>query len=275
MKVVIERAKQLIKEGAEAVRSAGLAVRKRAVRKTAVRLKEGLSLERGLKNLNQALVAWLGAFKTLLFKRKAAGFSLIELLVVVAIIGILSAVAIPAFQKYQKRAEIGVVKASLNTIGKGAAGCLTLSDRDGCDTFDEINVNCGDGMTACVSMHGTGTEPLCFEVSKPDKDNPTVKGCVGINLTTGLATVAADALNSISRCQDANPGGHCDAANNPKLKCPGDCTANTRKGQCTGTPIAYEANSNGDSCGTDTYTITTKTKLPQCLAMGVCNYPTN
>ena len=262
MRAIIERAKQLIKEGAEAVRSAGLAVRKRAVRKTAVRLKEGLSL----KNLNQAL----GALKTLLFKRAPAGFSLIELLVVVAIIGILSAVAIPAFQKYQKQAEVGVVKASLNTIGKGTAGCLTLSGRDGCDTFGEINVNCGDGMTACVADHGTSPAPLCFEVSKPNTTMATTQGCVSINVSTGLATIIAESLNTTGQCADANPNGYCSAATTAALRCPANCTGTQVKGNCLAS--VYTANSAGDSCGPGTYTIDMMNKLPACSS-GLCIYP--
>ena len=273
MRALKERAKQLIKQGGEAVwKGGGPAVRKggEAARKRvgqAVRLKEGLSFKEALKNLNQAL----GALKALLFKRKAAGFSLIELLVVVAIIGILSAVAIPAFQKYQKQAEVGVVKASLNTIGKGTAGCLTLSGRDSCDTFTEINVNCGDGMTACTSMHGAATEPLCFEVAKPSAGtNATTQGCVSINTTTGLATVIAESLNTTGQCSDANPNAHCSAAAVSALRCPAACTTATRKGTCAAS--VYTAHSSGDTCGTGTYSITTQPKLPKCSS-GDCIYP--
>ena len=238
MRALKERAKQLIKQGAEAVRkSAGLAVRKRAVRKTAVRLKEGLSLERILKNLNQALAAWLVALKALLFKRKAAGFSLIELLVVVAIIGILSAVAIPAFQKYQKRAEVGVVKASLNTIGKGAAGCLTLDGPADCDTLGDINVNCGDAETICASDSDTTMAelPLCFEVSKPTLAAPVTRGCVSVNITTGLPTVVAASVGDTPECKKSVAVLSCAGKASgvaPSISCPDGCTGNVGTALC-------------------------------------------
>jgi type IV pilus assembly protein PilA len=52
-------------------------------------------------------------FKTL---RRQEGFTLVELMVVVAIIGLLSAVAIPNFQKYQARSKTAEAKLQLAAI---------------------------------------------------------------------------------------------------------------------------------------------------------------
>jgi prepilin-type N-terminal cleavage/methylation domain-containing protein len=61
--------------------------------------------------------------------RSQAGFSLVELLIVVVIIGIIAAVAIPAFQKGIRAAENGTVFATLRTLGSSQVSFFSQNSR--------------------------------------------------------------------------------------------------------------------------------------------------
>ena len=94
------------------------------------------------------------------------GFTLIELMIVVAIIGILAAVAIPGFMTYIKNSKTSEAKTNLDAIKKGA---LAYYEAEHYDT---------DGMTAMSKQYPNtgnlaklGVEPTASTVGV--KQSPT------------------------------------------------------------------------------------------------------
>ena len=118
--------------------------------------------------------------------KKQAGFTLIELMIVVAIIGILAAVAVPQYQTYTKKAKFTEVVQAAQGFKSQVEICIQNRD----DASATVNT-CGN------NSGGVGSAPAAYgrvaSVSVTSNGVITATGTSELNSATYILTPSASA----------------------------------------------------------------------------------
>ena len=133
------------------------------------------------------------------FKKAEAGFTLVELMIVVAIIGILATVALPAYQDYMAKSKFGV---ALAEVSSGKVGMDTrLIDGETVTKPEDVGLAAADKPTANCRFGAAGDADAatltCQIVAGPASVNDQTITLTRDNTTGAWSCTAATVLQKL------------------------------------------------------------------------------
>ena len=100
-----------------------------------------------------------------MIKRNQKGFTLIELMIVIAIIGILAAIAIPNFIEYRNKSYCSRAESDANSIAAALADYFAIPSHTALPAFNATNNTAAVAGSLNVGLSGSNTATLTGPVT--------------------------------------------------------------------------------------------------------------